>query len=361
MKYFLSFLFVLLLSSCKEKQPEPISVSDRELALQGIGNSAIMRSFLDLQNSVNALNEFAISYQHDSTNTQKLLRLRREWLNAAVAWKMSAIFLQGKLGADTASSDLYARANAAAIDAIILSNVPRFDKTYMQSLPETSTGLAAIEYLIYGTNNGNAEPVISAFSAVGSRRGAFLHALCLDLKRQSDQLLYQWSISGGGYLNQFTASSGAGRNSSIGVLTDNMITTISKIKEDKLGTPLGINQAAARPDLVESKYSGESATLIRAELQSVQQIFSGKRTLGVGSPALYWLLDEAGARSGDTALSAAIEAQFADISQRLDLITIPLEQEILNNPKQLGQVYESLEKLQKLIENEVVAGLYFQD
>lgn len=359
MKYFVCLFVVLLLACSKEKQPEPISVSDREFALQGIGNAAIIRSFLDLQNSVNALNEFAISYQYDSTNTQKLLALRKEWVNSAVAWKVSAIFLQGKFSTDVSSSNLYTQANAADIEDIISSNVPGFDQTYMQSLAETSTGLAAIEYLIYGTNRGNPESVISAFR--GSRRGAFLRGLCLDLKQRSDQLLYQWSIGGNGYLNQFMALSGPERSSSIGLLTDNMISTISKIKDERLGAPLGVNQGTVRPALVESKYSGQSAALLIAELKSVQQLFLAKRTNGVGAKAIYWLLDQAGARSADMALSAAIEAQFIDAFQKLDLIKTPLEQAVLTNPEQVMAVYEAVGKLQNLIENEVVAGLHFRD
>lgn len=352
---------MLLLACSKEKQLGPISVFDREFALQGIGNAAIIRSFLNLQNSVNALNEFAISYQHDSTSTQKLLELRREWVNSAIAWKTAAIFLQGQFSTAISSSNLYAQADTAAIEDIISSNVPRFDQAYMRSLAETSTGLAAIEYLIYGTNAGNAGSVLSAFNARGSRRGAFLHGLCLDLKRRSDQLLYQWSIAGGGYLDRFMASSGPERGSSIGVLMDNMIATISAVKEERLGAPLGAGQGIARPDLVECKYSGESAALLGAELQSVQQLFSGTRTNGIGALALYWLLDEAGARSGDVALSKALEAQFSDIVYKLDLIKIPLEEAVLANPKQVTAVYESVGKLQNLLQNEVVAGLHFRD
>jgi uncharacterized protein len=361
MKYFLCLFLVLLLGCSDEKEPGPISLSDRETALQGIGGAVIIRSFLELQNSVNALNEFAISYQHDSTNTQKLLVLRKEWVNSAVAWKTAAIFLQGKFSADISSSNLYAQANAAVIEDIISSNVPRFDQTYMRSLAETSIGLAAIEYLIFGTNREDARLVIAAFSAKGSRRGAFLRGLCLDLKRRSDELLYQWSTGGNGYLSQFVAASGPERGSSIGVLMDNMIATIAKIKDERLGAPLGVNEGTARPALVESKYSGESTALLRAELQSVEQSFSAWRTDGIGARALYWLLDEAGAKSADMALSKALDAQFTDTFQKLELIKIPLEQAILASPQQVMALYESVGKLQNMLQNEVVAGLHFRD
>ncbi len=361
MKYFLCLFLWLFLACSKEEQPGPISFSDREFALRGVGNAVIIRSFLDLQNSVNALNEFAVSYAHDSTDTKKLLTLRIEWLNAVIAWKVSSIFLQGKLGADIHSSNLYAPANAPAIENIISSGTTHFDQAFMQSLPETSSGLAAIEYLIYGTDKGNAEPVISAFNAAGSRRGAFLRALCLDLKRRSDQLLYQWSIAGDGYLNQFIASSGPGHSASLGVLADNMIATVSRIRDERLGTPLGVKEGPVRPELVEAKFSGESVTLIRAELLSVEQIFTGWKAPGMGAKTLFWLLDQAGARSGDVALSAAIEAQFADIESKLSLIKTPLEQAVTNNPRQVRDVYDAVGKLQQLIENEVVAGLHFRE
>lgn len=361
MKYFLCLSLVLLLACSKQNQPGPISVSDREFVLQGIGSATIIRSFLDFQNAVNSLNEFAISYQHDSTNIQKLFALRKEWVSSAVAWKMSAIFLQGRFGTDISPPNLYVQANVSTIEAIISSNVASFDQKFMRSLAETSTGLAAIEYLIYGTKSGTIEPVLSAFIAKGSRRGAFLRGLCLDLKQRSDQLLYQWSIGGNDYLHRFMASSGAEKSSSIGVLIDNAIATVSKIKDERLGIPLGVNYGTARPTLVESKYSGESATLLRAELQSVQQLFTGMRTNGIGAHTFYWLLDRAGAKSADLALSKVLEAQFIDVFQKIDIIKVPLEQAVLTNPKQVSAVYESVEKLQSLLQIDVLAGLQFRD
>jgi hypothetical protein len=61
------------------------------------------------------------------------------------------------------------------------------------------------------------------------------------------------------------------------------------------------------------------------------------------------------------ALSKALEAQFSDIVYKLDLIKIPLEEAVLANPKQVTAVYESVGKLQNLLQNEVVAGLHFRD
>lgn len=361
MKYFLCLFLWILLACSKERQPEPISISDRQFALHGIGNTVVIRSFLDLQNSVNALNEFASSYVHDSTSTQKLLILRREWTNTVIFWKLSSVFLQGKFGSDIGAQQLYAPANTEAIEDVVSSAISQFDLGFMQTLEETSTGLAAIEYLIYGTDQGSVAPVLSAFNAMGSRRGAFLRALCRDLKLRCDKILYKWSVAGDGYVNNFMASSGPERSSSIGVLADNMISTIAKIKDQRVGVPLGAAQGAARPELVESKYGGESITFIRAELGSVVQIFMGQMTATIGMGGFNWLLDKADAKSGDVKLSKAIEAQFADVFLKLELIKVPLEQAVVSNPKQVADVYEALGKLQTLIEQDMVAGLRFRD
>jgi len=360
MKYFLCFFLLILVACSKEKQPEPLSISVRQTAIQGIGNAVIIRSFLDLQNSVNSLVEFANSYVDDSTNTQKLFALRREWINSVISWKLSSIFLQGKFSQDIKSSKFYALANTEAIEQIISSNIPRFDLSYIKTLDETSTGLAAIEYLIYGTNQGNEESVISAFKANGSRRGSYLLALCRNLKQQSDELFFQWSIAGNGYINNFMASSGPERTSSLGVLTDIMISTISMIKDDRIGTPLGVN-GSPEPELAESKYGQSSIPFIRSELQSVQQIFIGNRTSSIGVKALYWLLDQVDAKSGDRKLSVAIEAQFSDVFSKLDLIKSPLEDAIVTNPRQVADIYDSIEKLQILIQQDMVASLNFHE
>ncbi|MCE7044606.1 imelysin family protein [Dyadobacter sp. CY312] len=151
MRHILCFFLLLLLNSCKNKQPEPTAISDREYVVHGIGSTVIIQSFLDFQNSVNSLNHFVDSYTYDSTNTQKLLILRKEWTNTVISWKLTSIFLQGKLGSDIRSSNLYASANTSSIENVMSSNVPQFDLAYIKSLEENSTGLAAMEYLIFGS------------------------------------------------------------------------------------------------------------------------------------------------------------------------------------------------------------------
>ena len=76
MKYFLCFFLLIFVACSKEKQPEPLSISPRQTAVQGIGNAVIIRSFLYLKNSTNSLVEFANSYVDDSTNTQQRFALR---------------------------------------------------------------------------------------------------------------------------------------------------------------------------------------------------------------------------------------------------------------------------------------------
>jgi predicted lipoprotein len=346
-----------MMACSKDEQPEPISLSDRQTVLHSIGNAVIIRSLLDLQNSVNGLNEFANSYVNDSTSKQKLLELRKAWVNAVVSWKLSSPFLEGNFAAEATPSHLYAPANTTSIENITASSTPQFDVGYMQSLDETSTGLAAIEYLIFGTNQQDTESVISAFKGAGSRRGSYLAALCLNLKRQSDRLLFHWSIAGDGYVNEFMQNSGLERSSSIGTLTDNMISTISRIKDDRIGAPLGLN-GVTRPELVESKYSGESLTLIRAELHSLQQVFIGERTTTIGVKGLNWLLDQANAKMGDEMLSSSIGAQFTEVSLKLSMIQVPLEQAVVTNVKQVVDLHEAIKKLQKLLQEDMVSTLH---
>ncbi|MCF0050378.1 hypothetical protein LXM25_09940 [Dyadobacter sp. LJ53] len=360
MKYFLSAFLWTVLACSREKQPEPIPLSDRQVALHSIGNAVIIRNLLDLQNSVNGLNEFASSYTYDSTDTKKLHALRKEWVNTVVSWKLASVFLEGSFSAEIKSSNLYAPADTASIENIIVSKTQPFDPGYMQSLGETSTGLAAMEYLIYGISFKDTESVISAFRGLGSRRGAYLRALCLDLKRRSDLLLYQWSMAGNGYINKFMDASGLERKSSVGILADNMIATISKVKDDRIGAPLGVN-GIARPELVESRYGRESITFIQAELQSVQQTFTGTRTVTTGVKGFYWLLDQAQAKSGNAMLSTAIKAQFDDNYSKLSQIKVTLEEAVVADSEQVEELYESVSKLQKLLQDDMVASLHFHE
>ena len=60
-------------------------------------------------------------------------------------------------------------------------------------------------------------------------------------------------------------------------------------------------------------------------------------------------------------LSVAIEAQFSDVFSKLDLIKSPLEDAIVTNPRQVTDVYDSIEKLQILIQQDMVASLNFHE
>jgi len=363
MHRYILLLCIFIISGCKKKDdPSPISISDRQLVLNNIGQNVAIRSFLDLQTAANSLRSYANTYIDDSTNMQKLLVLQRRWLDVAVAWKHASLYSFGPIENELLRSKIYTPANITGIESVISQGKPEFDVSYMNTLSPALKGLSAIEYLIYGSRDENNNAVLNSFESGGFQRTAYLRALCIDLLDQANLLMYKWSTGGEGYLTKFVASDGSGRSSSISMVAESMIEFISLIKNERIGGPKGVKNAGVpQPELVDGKYSDESVVLLRAEVQSLHNSFTGVKMGTTAINGINFLLDKAGAKSGDEMLSKKITDLFQSIYSKMEVITVPLSQAVVTRPAQVSELYGEVDKLEVLMKDDMMKNLYLKD
>jgi predicted lipoprotein len=348
---------VVLACSSKDN-PDPGDETSRVAMLQNVGSNVIIPSFEAFQTNAQALTTVAEAYAADVKSETKLAAVQNAWTAAAQSWKKASLFTQGPIDdAFLASSIYFNTTNTTGIEKAISQPGGAVDDAYIEGLGAALKGFPAIEYLLFSTS-GNAA-IIGNYSGInGAGRGVFLKALCANLQKQAATVVSKWKASDGNYIKTFVDANGRDINSSFGVLANKMIDLVYTVKDERLGAPMGKrNNGTPQPGLVDAKLSNASLVLMKAELQSIENAFTGKNLSGTDGPGIDDMLDEAGAKSGDQPLSAKIKAQFATVNAKIALITDPLGTAVTTQKDQVSAVYDEVKKLQVLMEVDMINNL----
>lgn len=359
MKNFFTILILLTLPAGCKKDPEPVrDISTRTAVLNNIGQNVIVTNFVSFQAASHGLSEAIASYVADSASLTKLSVLQNAWLATAIAWKHCALFTFGPLNDDFSTRYIDSRANPAAIEQFITdTSIPIVNATILP-LPRDSRGLNALEYLIYGTDSGDKQAVIGAFTGSnGQRRCTFLRALGKDLIDKADVLLLNWSRAAYNYVTEFAGATGNEKTASIPVLVNRLITYTAALRENRIGLPLGILNGKPAPELVDGRFSNESHILLLAELESIYSVLSGNFTAlsNTGGPGIYKLL--APDKTTEDDLIKRIDSQFNTIATISAKIAKPLSASLVSNPAAVKELYNALGNLVTTLETDLVAEL----
>jgi predicted lipoprotein len=355
--YLLSAAVVIVACSSKGN-PDPEDNASRVAMLSNVGNNIIVPSFDALLVSSKTLAQAANDYAGDTKNEAKLTALQTAWTATAASWKIASLFKQGPIEDDFLLSGIYYTSTSySAIEKAISQSGATIDDAYIENLGATVKGLPAIEYMVF-SNDGNAA-LIGGYAGInGAKRIAYLKALCLNLQNQAAKVSSKWRADGDNYLKTFTEADGRDINSSFGILANKMIDLVYTIKDERLGAPIGKrNNGTPQPGLVDASLSKKSLILLKAELKSVENAFTGKSLTGTDGAGIDDILDKAGAKSGAELLSSKIKTQFATVYSKIDLITVPLDVAVTTQQTQVNAVYDEVKKLQVLMEVDMINNL----
>ncbi|TLV03190.1 imelysin family protein [Dyadobacter luticola] len=346
----------LIIACSSNDNPDPVDGQKRTAMLDNVGTNVILPAFASFETSATALTEATTAYAADLKNAQKLTAAQKAWVSAAESWKVASLFSQGPVETEFLSSAIYfPSTNYTGIESAITKTGVTIDNAYIESLGATLKGLPAIEYLLFSTSGNNA--VIGNFAGInGGKRGEYLKALSANLQNQATLVYSKWKPDGGNYLKTFKEADGRDINSSLGMLSNKMIDLVYTIKDERLGAPLGKrNNGTPQPGMVDAKFSNASLTLLKAELRTLENTFSGTgagNNIGIDD-----ILDEAGAKSGDQLLSEKIKAQFAAVKAKIDAIGDPLSTAITGQTAAVSAAYDEVKKLQVLMEVDMINNL----
>lgn len=340
----LSCLFAaigLAAGACTPGKKE-IADTDRKAVLHSIAHNVIVPAFSAFSARTDSLLTATAAFTSNPT-PGALDAARENWRSAAIAWKMASAYSFGPVDDQFLAGPIdYPSVHYGNIEKNIRSGAV-IDEAYLNTVGTSLKGLKAIEYLLF--KEKNPETVAAEFGAVQSRR-AYLLALAYSLNLQAKNIVAAWDI----YADTFANSNGHDIKSATSTLVNKCVSQINFIKDERLAMPLGMKRnGTVNPDLIEGRLSGESVALLKAEVLSVKACFGSGQVIGINQ-----LLDRLGATYNDRPLSVAIDEQFKEIEERIDAISIPLDQALSSEKPQVSAVYDAVKKLQILIEVDVV-------
>lgn len=234
----------------------------------------------------------------------------------------------------------------------------------------TNRGLYAAEYLLFypGTDNacgaGSSINTSGAWAGLGTtglaqRKGAYAHAIALDLVTRARTLENAWAPTGGNFGKELTnAGSAAGLFASqqfaFNTISDALFYIEIATKDMKLGKPSGLRMCDTPtcPEALESPWAKRSKTHIRSNLVGAQMLVFGCTAGGnVGFDDLLSAMGrgDVAARLA-TAFTEAIAAVDAVPDSDLD-VTLARDRVVVQN------LYIALKKITDIMRSDFVTVL----
>ncbi len=321
LKRFVLLLAVLgafsALNSCGDDTTVDDSGFDRKALLEDVGTNLIIPNFEALQSSVQALSSTTATFTTNPTEAN-LQSVRQSWVQAVTDFQHCSAFGFGPgnlpLGSFATVLGVFP-VDEDQVEQNILD--PNFNLT--ATFDRDVRGFFAVEYLIYGNGQTDAE-IISSFS---QDRKDYLLLIVGELESVFNTIASEWN---GTYLQEFINNDGTSAGSSISLLYNEFLKDYENIKNFKIELPSGLTagQEEIRPELVEAYYSGISRSLIVENFESSKNIWYGRTKAGqnfsgfkeyvesvVEGPVLVNTTIEAIGRI-DAAIAALPQGKFSD-------------------------------------------------
>ncbi|MEQ8924954.1 MAG: imelysin family protein, partial [Fulvivirga sp.] len=267
--FVLSLLFISGITSCSEDDTDNGANNfDRTELLTSLADNIILPNFENLQSQVNSLST-AVSSFNSNPNEQNLLTMREAWVGAVNAHQHCSAF-----GFGPANLNLGPYASVLGVFPVdeqqVETNISDAAFNLAGSFDRDIRGFYAVEYLIYGNGQTDAELIASFDQA----RIDYLLLITNELKDTFDGIVSNWNS---GYYNQFISDNSTSAGSSISLLYNEWVKDYENLKNFKLELPAGLSAGQTNSDgqLVEAYYSGISRGLIVEHFASIKNMYLG--------------------------------------------------------------------------------------
>jgi uncharacterized protein len=285
MKNLLLVLTIFLFVSCGEddatttsQEPSVTDAFNRTEMLTNWADNIIVPAYTDFQSKLESL-QIATTNFTASQSQEDLTELRSKYVSAYKTWQYVMMF--SSLGkADEININRWVNIYPTKND-IIESNIATNTTDLTLSSTNTQQGFPALDYLLYGVNNGlidGDDAIRTAYNSANYRN--YLIAVVDRLSSLNQAVLTDWND---GYRNTFIAATENSVGSSINIMVNDYLYNYEKFfRTYKLGNPLAIFGVDTRPQDVESLYGKHSKELCLAALAAVQDFFNGKHYTTTG-------------------------------------------------------------------------------
>jgi putative iron-regulated protein len=272
------------------------------------------------------------------------------WVKARAAWEQTECFGFGpttSLGYDGALDTW--PVNETDLKALMNSKAP-LSAASVSKMKETEKGFHVIEYFLFGQDKRR-QP-----TDLAQRDLQYLQLLGKDFARVATDLATSWSKGVEGqpaYQEVFGTAGEAGNTTYPTVqagaqeMIQGMVDSLDEVANEKLGKPL----VEKNPKLAESRFSLNTLTDIKSNLQGAQNVYLGSlpdaNTSGKGLSVYIAQVNPM--------LDSAVKQKFKVAAQSLEQISEPLETAVLN-PKAADSIkaaQSAIDAVRETIEKDV--------
>ncbi|MEM6771475.1 MAG: imelysin family protein [Bacteroidota bacterium] len=293
---------ILLFTGCNPEASKADLVAARGNQLQHLHGTRIVPLHDQFVQATAALDRSAETFV-EAPSQEHLEQLRAAWEKALLSYKRCETYNLGDVASSFIRYDLHRwPIDTAAVEKAI-RKADQIDRAYVDNLGTSATGLAAVEYLIFG--------VELAALAEQPARLAYLHALCARVADLAEKLWENWQTYATSFQENTQLSILGGQNQ----LVNALVSQLEETTRFRLGNPLGEESGGTpRPTTAEAPYAEKSLVTLRASLDEWGLAFFG------GSPgdSGYGFDDYLSDLGDDNALSDRIASAFTTTSDRLD-------------------------------------------
>lgn len=255
----------------------------KEQFLKELVNNVVMPAYASLDAKCRALAEAAKDLL-GTPNAQSLAKARTAWMDAAVVIQKLECFKIGP-SADSGSLPLFYfwPTRPASVERAVAGDA-ELSTAKMEDLGAASKGLFALEYLLFprpaktGSPPGTASPIVDDVldqlnGSKGGRRRLYLSLVAQELADKAQQIAKEWRAP----LSPSAIKFMEGGQESINALIKHIAWSVEYATERRLRPIL----ATAGGEKTSDPANDNSAQLIRASLEGVQEVYTGGEGIGL--------------------------------------------------------------------------------
>jgi predicted lipoprotein len=323
---------------------------DRKGMLENLSRNYITPGLEAYNLSVDSLVESTQDFIN-STNNNSLDNLRKSWKNSLMAWQEISFIGPSKYLTET---DIESTNIFPADTNIIDSNITNS----LLPLSIDEKGYQAIDFLINMSDDNN--DILDYFT-MNNYAKDYLSLVVEEIQEIATNAKTKWYNDTTNFINN---NSNTANGTSISIISNALNKHYEYyIRRGKFGLPLNIYDAFADdnvvfPDKVECYYYGQSLPFAKKAVESVKNFLNGCQFRNSEENGLGFddYADLVNAKYGSTSLSTAINNQFDNALNSIDLISDPLSNELTTNRIGVQDVYDDLQQLVILIKNDLTSS-----
>ncbi|MBC7653253.1 MAG: imelysin family protein [Oligoflexus sp.] len=331
--------------------------TDRKALLTNLSDNIIVPAYADFKTQFD--NMLAKSDAFTATpNTANLIAFRASWRVAYINWQKVEMFDfgPGQTYAIRAHFNIYPT-NVSTI----ANNIAAGNTNLEVPASYAAQGFPAIDYLINGIGNSDAEIVAEYTSATdATKKINYLKRITNQMNTVFNQVYTAWK---GDFATTFKSKTAIDAGSSTSTLINGYILNFERyIRSGKIGIPAGsMTPGTNFPQKVEAFYTKDLAlTLAKTAQTATYNFFLGKsyqnQTAGYSIKNYLDALNVKDATSGKL-LSEIVTQQFDVIDVQLNGLQNNLYSEVINNNQKMINTYTEMQKLVRLLKVDMTSAM----